>query len=159
METAMQSLINECSIKKLKFHKGHDGQGFNCDLYYKGKLVSSVYDGAYGGEFEYTTFDVELMKQLEREYNKIKEKDFYCIDSIVDKLINAHQLEKDKKKGVVLKRDWGYDIRGYKVSIPTLLKKYKDGLDAVQKIVDEETKKGEEILNKDYLQTIGVVFN
>ena len=61
-------------LKNLKLHQGHDGQGLNADIFINGIKCMHVYDGAYGGEFEYTDYsrlpnakNVEKIKQLNAE--------------------------------------------------------------------------------------------
>ena len=41
-------------LKNVKMFKGHDGTGLNADIWINGINCMHVYDGAYGGEFEYT---------------------------------------------------------------------------------------------------------
>lgn len=41
-------------LKNVKTFQGHDGGGFNADIWINGVNCMHVYDGAYGGEFEYT---------------------------------------------------------------------------------------------------------
>ena len=48
----MQTIVPKDSgleVKKVSTFEGHDGQGYNCDLYYKGKRVAHAHEAAYGG--------------------------------------------------------------------------------------------------------------
>lgn len=167
---------NSIDIKLVKYStfRGHDGmRGINATIVYKGKQIATVYDDAYGGCFQYTTlgkfdtperdensklFDqlIEEVKSLpprKTEFGELPED----LDCIVSDLASALDRKKDEKKGVLIKHFGGYNIVGYNVTIPTLLKKYSDGLDCIQQIYNEEIAKGSEILNKDYLKSVGVV--
>ena len=81
------------------------------------------------------------------------------LESFVSALIEEKDIQKDSKKGVVVKNNYGWEVIGYKKSIPAMLKKYtqKAVLDAIQKIYDAEIKKGGVVLNTTYLQnTLGL---
>jgi hypothetical protein len=41
-------------LKNIKTFQGHDGTGLNADVWINGINCMHVYDGAYGGEFDYT---------------------------------------------------------------------------------------------------------
>jgi len=41
-------------LKKIQNFQGHDGTGLNADVWINGINCMHVFDGAYGGEFEYT---------------------------------------------------------------------------------------------------------
>ena len=41
-------------LKKLSFFEGHDGYGMNADIWIDGVKCMHVYDGAFGGCYEYT---------------------------------------------------------------------------------------------------------
>ncbi len=156
-----------------KSHRGHDGcTAFNADLVYNGKKIAHVYDDAMGGEYQYTTLGkwgsdeymvnyktlkglIGKAKQLPKvktEYGEINN----CIDFIIDDLAKVWEIKKDEKKGVIVKRHSSWQIIGFKTSIPTTIKKWSDGLDAIQKVYDEQKQKGAEILNTEYLQSVGI---
>lgn len=44
--------FGDYSVKAVKMFQGHDGYGFNCNLYRGKKKIASCHDGAYGGEVE-----------------------------------------------------------------------------------------------------------
>ena len=161
-----------------KTHRGHDGcNGFNADIVYKGVKIAHVYDSAYGGCYEYNAlaskgYDdpkykenrkmldalMSKAKQLPKVQTEYGELD-NDLDLVISELINQLNIKKDEKKGVLVKstRHSGWEIVGFKTSIPTTIKKWSDGLDAIQKIYDEQKKEDAKILNKEYLQTVGVI--
>ena len=44
--------FGDYSVKAVKSFEGHDGYGFNCNLYRGKKKIATCHDGAYGGEVE-----------------------------------------------------------------------------------------------------------
>lgn len=131
------------TIKSVKFFDTPDGGGFNCTLYKDNKKVAYVYDEGRGGSLY---------------YDRLNGWDFgsYTFDEVVYNLIDEHRQKKEEKKGILVKREFGYAILEWRVTIPTLLKKYSNGLAAIQKEYDKAIQKGEEVLNKNYLESIGV---
>ena len=135
-------------IKSLKFHKGHDGMdGFNCNLYKDGKKYAICYDDARGGEIEIGFFGEHIGWG----------KPYQDLEIIISELVEQEGMKKDVKKGIIVKREFGYAILEFNVQIPTLLKKYSNGLEVLQKTYSKAVKEKENILNLDYLQSVGVV--
>ena len=130
-------------IKSVKFFDTPDGVGFNCTLFQDGKKVAHVHDGGWGAALSY-----DCMNGW----------DFgdYTFDEVVYNLINEHRRKKEEKKGILVKRELGYAILEWRVTIPTLLKKYSNALEVIQQEYDKAIQSGEEVLNKDYLQSVGV---
>lgn len=166
-------LLSELKLQSFKSHRGHDGDGFNATLIYKGVKIAHVHDDAWGGGYNYTFLERDdkkraiqrelfkaltgEIKKLTKEYNK--ELDFeysVSLDGLVDALVNQIQLRKDEKKGICVKVQGGWQVIGFKTSIPTTIKNWKDGRSALQKLVFEELKKGSEILNTEYLESVGI---
>ena len=130
-------------IKSVKFFDTPDGGGFSCTLYEYGKKVAYVYDEGRGGSLYYDCLNGW-------NYGS------YKFDEVIYKLIDEHRQKKEEKKGILVKREFGYAILEWRVTIPTLLKKYSNGLEAIQKEYDKTIKGGQEVLNKGYLASIGV---
>lgn len=167
----MASTIKTLSIVNYKSFKGHDGmRGINADIKYKGKKIASVYDDAYGGEWRYTVLGYGTPKYAENQalYNqlleevktldKVKTDNFEldpCLDFLIEDMCNQKDMLKDAKKGILIKTNWGYDIIQWKVQIPTLIKKYRNGLEVIQKEYDKQ-KANNTILNTEYLEKIGI---
>lgn len=164
------------TLVNYKEFEGHDGMpGFNADLVYKGKKIAHVYDDAWGGPYQVDVLgvydskeregnkklldellaDIDANYVLEEKWDKRPDK-HSLLEFLIGDLTNELDRKKDEKKGIIVKHGSGYQIYGWNVQIPTLLKKYKNGLDVVQKYYDEIKAKGKEILNTEYLQSIGV---
>src|SRR3990172_8372470 len=58
---------NDVTLKNISTFQGHDGIGLNADIYIRGRKVAHVFDGAYGGCFEYTILG---NNDQERDENK-----------------------------------------------------------------------------------------
>ena len=174
----------DLKIVNYKEFAGHDGiPGYNVDLVYKGKKIAHAYDDAWGGEVQITPLgkvvktadsyepslelktNRGLLKELENEISALPNReskhfeDGYKenLDCLIEDLINAKQIEKDFKKGIVCKHPHGHETFGWKIQLPTFIEKYKNGLQEVQKYYDELKAEGKEILNGEYLASIGVV--
>ena len=162
-------------IKNLKFHQGHDGHGFNADIFINGVKCMHVYDGAYGGEFEYTDYSrlpnaknperiKELNAELEAYVKTLPAVEFQGtkldmnMDMYIEELIQAKEKEKEEKKKLKLMQKAilvgvpnanQYSYYAYKValaSIPTnVLQKHVDSYKA-------KLKQGEVILNTNLAQ-------
>ena len=52
------------TLKKVQSFRGHDGFGFNADLYIDGKKAATVFDDAHGGCYSYTVVDADLFRQF-----------------------------------------------------------------------------------------------
>lgn len=138
--------MKDYTIKNVKTHRGHDGDGFNCDLYENGKKIAHVHDDAWGGAYDYSeTKGFDNVNHFNHEF-----------DIIVSDLVQAFTRKKDEKKGVMIERGYGVEIRGFKTSIPNTIKKWEDGLEAIQNVYNEAIASGEVVLNKEYLTSVGV---
>ena len=172
------------TLKNIKTFPGHDGiPGFDADICINGKKVLHVHDGAYGGSYEYRPVDgnyKEAYKLQETLNEKIKsygkhecklggrvfmmcdDLDSVCA-AIVSEVEFEKQLKKDTKKGILLKNkdEESYRIAKFKQgNIPNLIKKFpkEQVLKTLQKSVDIFIKQNEVILNKEYLESVGVEF-
>lgn len=164
-----QSILNDCKLVNYKSHRGHDGmEGFNATLVYKGVKLLYLHDDAYGGEVEsrLVEHDSDKLKALfwelkdrTRQVPKVKSEygeHPYRLDSLFFDLVTQTQIKKDEKKGVVVKENIGWSVYGFKTSIPNTIKKWEDGLNAIQKVYDEQIAKGAKVLNIEYLKSVGV---
>lgn len=131
------------SIKSVKFFDARNGEGFNCTLFENGKKVAYVRDEGRGGCLHYDCLNGWNFGS-------------YTFDEVVFNLIDQHRQKKEEKKGILVKREFGYAILQWGVTIPTLLKKYSNGLEVIQNAYDKAIKEGQEVLNKGYLASIGV---
>jgi hypothetical protein len=133
-----------------KEFQGHDGiPGFNADLKYKGKKIAHAYDDAWGGPYRVDVLgdydspqrlenkklldellaDIEVNYVLEDKWEKRPDKNT-LLEFLISDLTNELDRKKDEKKGIMVKHGAGYQIYGWNVQIPTLLKKYKRGLES-----------------------------
>ena len=106
-------------LKNVKTFMGHDGTGLNADIWINGINCMHVYDGAYGGEFEYTenTYNNPKAEQVKKniallnEYvDQLPEEDSgiikdgkpmmikYGLDVYIDRILEKQEIEKAKKK-------------------------------------------------------------
>jgi hypothetical protein len=131
------------SVKSVKFFDTPDGGGFNCTLFQDGKKVAYVHDSGMGGSLHYDCVNGWKFGTYE-------------FDQVVYDLVHEYRRKKDDNKGIIVKKDWGYDIIRYGYIIPTIIKKYNDGLALIQKAYDEAKNNGEQVLNTEYLESIGV---
>jgi len=66
-------------LKKIQNFQGHDGTGLNADIWINGINCMHVFDGAYGGEFEYT----------DNTYNNSKAEQVKANIKLMDNYINT----------------------------------------------------------------------
>ena len=172
----------DLKIVNYKEFAGHDGiPGYNLDIVYNGSKIAHAYDDAWGGEVsiraiglveqdskgkyvdskKLTTNKVLLEELLEEASKLSTDEKRYAqleLEILIGKLINAKLVEKDAKKGIVYKGNYGWEIFGWKVSVPTMIKKH--GKESIVKTLQNDynslKKEGKEILNTEYLQSIGI---
>jgi hypothetical protein len=85
------------------------------------------------------------------------------VNALVDEMETQKQIKREQKKGILVKTAMGYRTIGWKAgTIDNMFKKYpgdlnkKKILDMVQKAYDECKAKGDEVLNLEYLKSIGI---
>lgn len=178
----MPKSIPVISLKNVKFHRGHDGAaGLNCDLYVDGKKVAHVYDDAWGGGNQYTSYgkttaeikaNNAILKQLE-EYaktqtcmNEISGKPMTKnLDIIIDEILHEAEKEKLAKKSakkfathIITGVPGGDSTMEYSYGKPARLlstipvQQLQAGVDSIK----TKLKTGERILNTN-LQALGIV--
>lgn len=64
-EKDTKELFKDWTVKGFKTFRGHDGDGFNANLYYQGKKVCEVDDDAWGGGYSYHWLSKDAKKVLE----------------------------------------------------------------------------------------------
>lgn len=174
------------TLKNLKTFDGHDGAlGINADICLNGKAFAHAYDDAYGGMMDIKPIysedkflfqrNRELISEIEdliskypeheiemggRKYS-VKEDLEGLVNALVDEAENQKFIKKNEKKGILVKKKNSTSVISFKAgSIASLLKKHGQQAVAmmIQGHVDKLIKDGEEILNIDYLKSIGVKF-
>jgi len=156
-------MIETLKLINYKTHAGHDGcNGFNADLSYKGKKIAHAYDDSWGGGIQYAVFEEKLFIELKEEIKKLPKIKTEIgeintdLDIVIDDLARILDIKKDEKKGILVKHHSGWKIYGWDgLTIPKLISKFPSGLNAIQEYYDK-LKKDEEILNANYLQSIGI---
>jgi len=95
--------------------------------------------------------------------HKVKEDLEGIVNALVDDMETQKKIKRDQKKGILIKRPDGYGTISWKAgTIDNMFKKYpgelnkKKILDMVQKGYDECKAKGEEVLNLEYLKSVGI---
>tara|TARA_R110000803_G_C11747275_1_gene291948 strand:+ start:102 stop:479 length:378 start_codon:yes stop_codon:yes gene_type:complete len=121
--------------------------GVNFNLYLDNKKVAEVYDDAWGGGYQYS----------EKGEHRFGIDELRDLDIVLDKLVNDVKRKKDEKNGILIKRPFGYEVRRYNTNVPNTIKKYKDGLEAVQRLYNKAIEEGLDVLNKEYLFSVGVI--
>ena len=150
----LEQLFKDIKIVNYKTFKGHDLDQFSCDIKYKGKKITNVWDDSWGGGFKYTNQKgiKELLDQtqFENEY----------LDSFVNTLINMHLELKEDKRGIILNAtNRGFETFQWKQPLQKMFDKWGDKfLIDLQKNVDKLLKEGNTIRNKTYLKSLGVKF-
>lgn len=164
------------TLVNYKTFAGHDGMlGFNADLKYKGVKIAHAYDDAWGGSYRVDVLGEFDSKEREENEKLFKElladvgENYECdydfknrpsphtlLEFLIADLTNELDRKKDDKKGILIKHGAGYLIHGWNVQIPTLIKKYRNGREVVQKAYNKLKSDGKEVLNTEYLQSVGV---
>lgn len=85
------------------------------------------------------------------------------VNVLVDEAQTQKQIKRDQKKGILVKRGDNYGIISWKLgTIDGMLKKYtadvhrKQIFDMIQKRYEECKAKGDEVLNLEYLKSVGI---
>jgi hypothetical protein len=162
------------TVKNVKLFRGHDGVGLSCDLYLNNKKVAYCFDDARGGELEVDPVNYTLTPvicQINKEINaypKYKRDDLdmtfshtleYIINALVEKHEEDKQFQKDSKKGIIFKKEDGsiWTKSWKNTALAMVIGKYGEkGKSMIQDTCNEIQEKGYEILNKDYLNKIGI---
>ena len=183
-----KEFLNNITIKKYQECQGHDGIAFSADIYYKGKFVCDVTEDGNGGGLRINPYSkvgkdkYEFDNTINAIFQTINKDDLYettkiktshgnffsyrqDLESLLIEAIDIHcnkkDFEKNKKKGLLLATDKlnQYRIISWaNVTIPTLLKNYGGkGKIAIQQGINKYKDK-EDILNKEYLISLGFVF-
>jgi hypothetical protein len=99
----------EITVKKIKTFRGHDGQGYNCDLYVDGVLAAYCTEMADGGEMQIDYVSREMRDKVEnwaKAQPRVEEKDKsiwpdgysdFCLFVFIDKLVGDAEHEKRVK--------------------------------------------------------------
>lgn len=158
-----QEFLKRATAKNVKQMRGHDAPSFEWDIYFEGKKICNCWDDSYGGELKITNYDNESFDHIEEIYKLIDKDSLYdeeykwttSLELLMYEVSTISQMKKDEKKGVMIGKPNSYSIVGFKTSIPTTFKKWskEEVMKDYQNIINDSIKKGQTILNADYLKT------
>jgi hypothetical protein len=174
------------TIKNVKEFEGHDTlPGFNATVYIDGKRAFHALEPATGGPMEYRPCDnkmkgFELSDLIQELEDKLKTRPKYefklgkqkytnrdnldiVITALVEDLGWQKLINRNKSKGILveLEENRNFTTIKYKAgTITAMLKKYEKRavVMMLQGTVTRELKNGKTILNKEYLEQLGVKF-
>jgi hypothetical protein len=165
-----EEFLKRATAKNIKQMRGHDAPSYEWDIYFDNKKICNCWDDSWGGELQITNYNNQSIEDI---YNSIDKDTLWdkqykwttSLDILMEDLLNiAYQnkdFEKNQKKGLLLgtnKKDNYRIISWGNVTIPTLLKKYGNkGRDVIQQGIQKHKDK-ENILNKEYLMSLGFTF-
>ena len=155
----LDSMKKRFTLKKVKTFRSHDGMELvQGELYFDGINIAFVSEDDWGGGTRFQYHDNYNWKSIEKFTDGCFNEESFEYDIFGD-LISNYWMSKDSNKGVLVGEDMRYQIIGFKTTIPTTIKKWKDGLDAYQKIYDKAIKEGKNVLNVAYLKSVGLKIN
>ena len=166
----------DIKIKSIKTFEGHDGIGLSADIFVGKVKVAHVFDVAYGGCFEYTSYDKEKFVELEEFVGTLPDYDINIggeiikgkmnLDILVDEIVDEIEKKKVKKKikkqmekGIVYGIPGGskYNFVGWKTSMTKVIENF--GMAVVKSVISDIQvnclKEGEVILNTN-LEALGI---
>lgn len=155
-----QEFLNRATAKNVKQMRGHDAPSFEWDIYFDGKKICNCWDDSYGGELKITNEDNQSIEDIYKSINKesLYDKEYKWttnLELLMYELKTTSLMKKDEKKGIMIGKPNSYSIVGFKTSIPTTFKKWSKNevMKDYQNIINDAVKKGQKILNADYLRT------
>ena len=155
-----QEFLNRATAKNVKQMRGHDAPSFEWDIYFDDKKICNCWDDSYGGELKITNEDNQSIEDIYKSINKdsLYDKEYKWttnLELLMYELKTTSLMKKDEKKGIMIGKPNSYSIVGFKTSIPTTFKKWSKNevMKDYQNIINDAVKKGQTILNADYLRT------
>ena len=155
-----QEFLKSATAKNVKQMRGHDAPSFEWDIYFDGKKICNCWDDSYGGELKITNEDNQSIEDIYKSINKesLYDKEYKWttnLELLMYELKTTSLMKKDEKKGIMIGKPNSYSIVGFKTSIPTTFKKWSKNevMKDYQNIINDAVKKGQTILNADYLRT------
>ena len=155
-----QEFLNRATAKNVKQIRGHAAPSFEWDIYFDGKKICNCWDDSYGGELKITNEDNQSIEDIYKSINKesLYDKEYKWttnLELLMYELKTTSLMKKDEKKGIMIGKPNSYSIVGFNTSIPTTFKKWSKNevMKDYQNIINDAVKKGQTILNADYLRT------
>jgi len=158
-----KEFLKRATAKNVKQMRGHDAPSFEWDIYFDGKKICNCWDDSYGGELKITNYD---NKSIEEIYKSIDKDSLYDqeykwmtiptrLELLMEEIKTISLMKKDEKRGVMIGKPTSYSVIGFKTSIPNTFKRWSKNevMQDYQNIINDAIKKGQTILNADYLRT------
>jgi len=155
-----QEFLKRATAKNVKQTRGHDAPSFEWDIYFDGKKICNCWDDSYGGELKITNYDNQSIEEIYKsiDKNSLFDKEYKwttSLELLMDEIKIISLMKKDQTKGVMIGKPTSYSVVGFNTSIPTTFKKWSkdEVMKDYQNIINDAIKKGQTILNADYLRT------
>jgi len=155
-----QDFLKRATAKNVKQTRGHDAPSFEWDIYFDGKKICNCWDDSYGGELKVTNYDNQSIEEIYKsiDKNSLFDKEYKwttSLELLMDEIKIISLMKKDQTKGVMIGKPTSYSVVGFNTSIPTTFKKWSkdEVMKDYQNIINDAIKKGQTILNADYLRT------
>ena len=155
-----QEFLKRATAKNVKQTRGHDAPSFEWDIYFDGKKICNCWDDSYGGELKITNYDNKSIEEIYKsiDKNSLFDKEYKwttSLELLMDEIKIISLMKKDQTKGVMIGKPTSYSVVGFNTSIPTTFKKWSkdEVMKDYQNIINDAIKKGQTILNADYLRT------
>lgn len=172
----------EITVRKLKSMPTMDGVAVYCEVLADGKMIGIAHDEGNGGELNFqphpqTDAVRNKIKELEAHISTLPKIDFNkdkidsdkplfmqpTLELFIDEAINKElmkkatkKFDKDCKKGIVCGRNASiYSLVHWTNQTMASLSKLPQGKEVVQSRLDGIKQKGENILNAEYLRSLG----
>jgi len=151
-----KEFLKRAKATNIKKMRGHDAPSFEWDISFDNVKVCNCWDDSYGGELDIKNYGHHSIENI---YDTITKESLWddkykwvtCLELLLGDVLNQTLTEKDYKKGVVLTTG---KIRGYTLTIPSLIKKYGyEGRKSIQEIIDSIEDKST-IVNHEYLTNL-----
>ena len=155
-----QEFLKRATAKNVKQTRGHDAPSFEWDIYFDGKKICNCWDDSYGGELKIVNYDNQSIEEIYKsiDKNSLFDKEYKwttSLELLMDEIKIISLMKKDQTKGVMIGKPTSYSVVGFNTSIPTTFKKWSkdEVMKDYQNIINDAIKKGQTILNADYLRT------
>ena len=161
-----QEFLKRATAKNVKQTRGHDAPSFEWDIYFDGKKICNCWDDSYGGKLKITNYDNQSIEEIYKsiDKNSLFDKEYKwttSLELLMDEIKTISLMKKDETKGVMIGKPTSYSVVGFNTSIPTTFKKWSkdEVMKDYQNIINDAIKKGQTILNADYLRTWNLKVN
>ena len=155
-----KEFLKRATAKNVKQMRGHDAPSFEWDIYFDGKKICNCWDDSYGGELKITNYDNRSIEEIYKSIDKdsLFDQEYKwttSLELLMQEILTISLMKKDEKRGVMIGKPTSYSVIGFKTSIPNTFKRWSkhEVMQDYQNIINDAIKKGQTILNADYLRT------